>query len=689
MSDASSRDQALISKLTDIIDANIGNESFGVNELARESGMSLHVLGRRINSINGKTINQFIREVRLQRAMELLRNEEYSVSEVAYRTGFGSPAYFNKCFHKHFGFSPGKMKKGDIVIQETDSLTRGDSNGEPGILTAGNSNIGPGKITWQPKMLAFAGTLLLILVTATIGYFIYNRVRQAGHNADLKSPDVRISIAVMPFQNMTNDTLWDVWQNGIQINLITSLSNSEELKVRQTEAVNSLLKAKGYTSYMSITPSVASSVSQKLDAAFFVSGNINQAGNTIRLNAQVTEAKTEEPLRSFQIDGTPEMILQTLDSLSTMINNSLLISRLEKERPDLLPKKQLFPTQSPEAYRYYILGQTAYYRNDFPSAIAYFLQALSADSSLFNAMTGISGAYYNLNNYPSGKEWCLKSRQFYDQMSLKDKIRNDAWYTLYFGTLNERINNLRQLLALDDQDPMTWFNIGDCYYEMAEDSKAIPEFEKALELFHKWGTKPYWGAFYYELGICYHRTGQYKKEKRLYRKADRDFPGDPGLMDQYAWIDFALGDTVSANRHLEEFVSVRKKESWSDASIAGYLAYVYDMAGNTEKTEECLRKALSLEPESQARISSLSNFLIDKERDIEEGLELAETALEMKPDNYNFLHNKGWGLFKQGKYSEAVELLQNSWDLRMQNSIYNHKAFQHLETAKRAAAGQV
>ena len=42
----------------------------------------------------------------------------------------------------------------------------------------------------------------------------------------------------MPFQNMTNDTIWNVWQDGIQDKLITSLSNSEELKVRQIESIN-------------------------------------------------------------------------------------------------------------------------------------------------------------------------------------------------------------------------------------------------------------------------------------------------------------------------------------------------------------------------------------------------------------------------------------------------------------------
>jgi tetratricopeptide (TPR) repeat protein/AraC-like DNA-binding protein/TolB-like protein len=673
MTDAFSRDQTFINKLIGIIHVNLGNEAFGVNELAKASGLSLYTLGRRIHSINRKTVNQFIREARLRKAMEMLLNEEYSVSEVAYRTGFGSPAYFNKCFHEHFGYSPGKIKKGV------------SGNAEPDIFTGGNGNNKPGKITQKPKMLAYAGTLFLILVAATAAYLIYTRVQKAGQNDGLASPDGRISIAVMPFQNMTNDTLWDIWEDGIQINLITSLSNTEELKVRQSETVNGLLKAKGYTSYMSITPSVASSITQKLDAAFFVSGIINQAGNTIRLNAQLIDAKTEEPHRSFQIDGTPEMILQTIDSLSTLVHNTLIISKLGEERPDLLPKKHYFPTQSPEAYRYYTLGQTAYYKNDFPTAIEYFLQALSIDSSLASAMTNISTAYYNLNNYYQGRNWCLKSREKYDLMSVKDKIKNDAVYALYFRTLNDRIDCLRQLLALDDQNPMTWFNIGDCYYEMNEDYKAIPEFEKSLELFHKWGTKPYWGAFYYELGICYHRTGQYKKEKKLYMKADRDFPGDPGLMDQYAWLDFALGDTVGANRHLEDLISVRKKESWSDARIAGYLAYVYSMAGMPEKEEEFYRKALSLEPASPGRMNSLAYFLIDKDLSIDEGLDFVDKALAILPDNYACLHTKGWGLYKKGRYNEALRLLEKSWDLK---PMYLHMLYLHLEEAKKAAIRQ-
>lgn len=115
-------DQQFISKLTGIILENLRNEDFGVKELARLSGISRSVLNHRLHSILNKNINQFIREVRLQKAFELLQNEETTASEVAYKVGFSSPAYFNNCFHEFYGFPPGKVEKKDTVNNKSNNL---------------------------------------------------------------------------------------------------------------------------------------------------------------------------------------------------------------------------------------------------------------------------------------------------------------------------------------------------------------------------------------------------------------------------------------------------------------------------------------------------------------------------------------------------------------------------------------
>lgn len=102
--------EKFIKKLTEIVEKNLANENLNVSDLAREMDMSHSNLHRKLKSSLNKTSSQFIREVRLNKAKELLMTDDCTVSEISYRVGFGSPSYFNKCFHKHFGYAPGKFK---------------------------------------------------------------------------------------------------------------------------------------------------------------------------------------------------------------------------------------------------------------------------------------------------------------------------------------------------------------------------------------------------------------------------------------------------------------------------------------------------------------------------------------------------------------------------------------------------
>jgi len=115
---------------------------------------------------------------------------------------------------------------------------------------------------------------------------------------------------------------------------------------------------------------------------------------------------------------------------------------------------------------------------------------------------------------------------------------------------------------------------------------------------------------------------------------------------------------------------------------------IYSEAGNLDKAEDYYKESLLVEQKRPDRLNTLAYFLIDKERNIKEGIELVDKALEINPDYYRYLYTKGWGLYKLGEYQEALDLLQKSWDLRLKNAIYNHEAFLHLEAAKKAVATQ-
>jgi AraC-like DNA-binding protein len=89
-----------------VIESNIADTNFGVENLGREIGMSRMQLYRKLNALTGYSPSDFIKRMRLQRAAQLLCQDSGTVSEVAYQVGFNSHAYFSKCFHDLYGKTP-------------------------------------------------------------------------------------------------------------------------------------------------------------------------------------------------------------------------------------------------------------------------------------------------------------------------------------------------------------------------------------------------------------------------------------------------------------------------------------------------------------------------------------------------------------------------------------------------------
>jgi tetratricopeptide (TPR) repeat protein len=546
---------------------------------------------------------------------------------------------------------------------------------------------GKGKSFKLNRSKLLSGVLITAVILGAV-IIVYPKIFKRDTLEKSISSANRISVAVMPFQNMTNDTIWDWWQNGIQENLVTYLSDFPEyLKVRQTESVNSILISKNLTSYASITPIISKTISQKLDASLFISGSIQKAGTKLRINAKIVDTETEEVIKPFEIEGiyNQDSIFVITDSLRKMVTDFLIISKLKKRENRELQTYTY--TGSPEAYKYFIYGANAGRMGDYRTALNMHSQAVKIDSNFIAASVFLAFQYNNIGQYLEAKKLCLKVYKKKDQLPMTVQIIINWTYSLLFGTPPEQIKYLKQSLEIDDQQPSVYYLIGETYLQGLNNYvKAIPEFEKALDLYKKWEIKP-GPATYTSLGLAYHETGQYRKERKTYKKAEKDFPDNLYIIFGQAVLALSEGDTGGANRYIEKFKSVLKDNSASEAVIATSLANIYAGANILDKAEEYFRKALSLEPENLDRKLYLAYFLIDKNININEGLELAERVLILRPYGYRALDCKGWGLYKQGKYKEAEEILQKSWDLRREKAVYYYEAFLHLEVAKKAVAG--
>lgn len=99
-------DDAFLRKFAEQIEAVYADPEYNVEKLSETLGLSRGHLHRKIKELTGIAPVEFLRTYRLNKATQLLRQNAYTVSEVAYRTGFSSPAYFSKCFKAVYGVTP-------------------------------------------------------------------------------------------------------------------------------------------------------------------------------------------------------------------------------------------------------------------------------------------------------------------------------------------------------------------------------------------------------------------------------------------------------------------------------------------------------------------------------------------------------------------------------------------------------
>ena len=108
-------DQKLLEKAINYIHENIANPDLSVDDFAWSLSMSKRNAYRKIKALTNQSINDFIKIIRLKMAIKLLEERKLTISEIAFKVGFTSHAYFTKCFRKQFGKSPSEYLLGNAT----------------------------------------------------------------------------------------------------------------------------------------------------------------------------------------------------------------------------------------------------------------------------------------------------------------------------------------------------------------------------------------------------------------------------------------------------------------------------------------------------------------------------------------------------------------------------------------------
>ena len=620
MNENLSRDQTLIRKLTDITLANLENENFGVKELVNESGLTQYQLNRRLRSISKKSISQFISETRLHKALEMLQNEELTVAEVSYRTGFSSPAYFTKCFHDFFGYPPSKLKNADISFLND-------------VTVQSNPEVIQKRIPRRTIIYIVSG----ILILSGLIYFINNVYHKKSTFIDTGTSGRRIekSIAVLPFRNLSNNPDDMYIYDGVMDEILTNLSRIHDLRVVSRSTVEQFRES---------TKS-ASEIAKKLDVEYIVEGSGQKIGTTFLLRVQLIEGSNDKHIWA---ESYEREINETKDIFKIQSHVAKTIAA--EINATVTPEEKLLidkiPTTNLTAYDFFMRGQYELYNYKSPliyrsdlinkeqlqRAKVMFSKAIEYDSTFGRAYIGLADVYW-------AKNWSetYLSKTFLDSvliladhaLSFDDQLDEGYYYRGEFycqtGDVEKALKEYNQAIKYNPNNWEVYYTVGQNVflydYEHMDFVKGLEYLHKAVsinkgtklpfllrelgDVYSIWAGLPETGKYYYleafsldndSISMVKFKTDQEKLEilTKRYLKDSNNLTTNLNLARTYA----KLGQDMESLKYTKKYENRLNERSYLFYSGRTEIGYAYWRNGYKKDAEKWFDEQIKISERS-------------------------------------------------------------------------------------------
>jgi TolB-like protein/AraC-like DNA-binding protein len=626
MTHPSSMDQVFLGKLTEIIEGNLQNEQFGVAEISREMGMSRSNIHRKLKSITRKSLIHFIREIRLQKAMEMLRDNVATASEIAFRVGFGSPAYFTKCFHEYYGYPPGEVKKSEIYES-------GNPVFEPDTALIKQNN--RKKKTFRIISISFFAALILLFLFYFSDFSLLENFNNSRAER-IKDPDK--SIIVIPFNNLSDDPDNQYFADGIMEHILNNLFWIRDIRVI------SRTTAEHFRESNLTAPEIA----EQLHVGYVLEGSVLKQENKTRIFIQLIDARRDQHIWSKKYDRELTDIFVVQSDIAKNIARELEAALSDKEVEQI----EKVYTKSSEAYDLYLMGRFFWNKRTeegLKKSIEYFEKSVAADPDYALAYAGLADAYFLFTWYGwyPKLEGYAKAREFASRAIEIDNDLAEAHATLgsLIGWSEYKWEEARKELLLAIELSHNYAMARSYYSELlntvGQNDEAREQINIAIEL------DPFFRVFRSLSGMYYYHEGKLEKSLDEYRKSQELFPYD---RDFWACFDIYTiqGEDIKAVETLQQIMLM-------DTSTIIYAKEVKDIY-------------------NKSGLNGLLNWL-------------TEWQLKLNPENLDLYFIAKWYAM-QGKKEEALEWLEKGVEEHSSRipRIINELTFENLRTEPRFVA---
>ena len=440
MSDPSSSRDHFIDQAEALVVENLSNDQFGVSELAAAMNMSRSNLLRKIKKKTTLSASQFIRQVRLEQGMELLRDSSLTVSEISYQVGFGSTSYFIKCFREHYGYPPGEAAKNQLEADNSKANVR------------------------RPKSRKLIGVVSLLGILIIISALLF-------YNKNSPDPENELekSIVVLPFKNVSSDSSNVYFINGLMESTLNSLQKIADFRVI------SRTSAETYKNSDRSIPEIA----EELNVNYVVEGSGQRVGDQVLLNIQLIEANSDRPVWSEQYRREVVDVFDLQDEVARKIAEAVKATVTPAE----LEQIEKRPTENLVAYDYYLQALGPFHsrtREGLEEAIPLFEKAIEEDPEFSLAYAHVAISYFFLDVYQKQKQYTEQINTYADKALLFDSKSAESLIAkaLYYMQTEEyrlALPHLEKALEYNPNSSAVIQMLADLY------ARVIPDTGKYLE----------------------------------------------------------------------------------------------------------------------------------------------------------------------------------------------------------------
>ncbi|HWC66037.1 MAG TPA: protein kinase [Thermoanaerobaculia bacterium] len=284
------------------------------------------------------------------------------------------------------------------------------------------------------------------------------------------------SIAVLYFENLSGAKEDEYFRDGITEDVVTELSKIAGLKIFPRPSVLAFRDKQ-------VTPS---HVGQQLGAAYVLSGSIRRAGDRLRINTQLFDARTDFPLWSERYDREMKDVFEVQDEIAQKIAGALRLTLSPREQQDLAAK----PTENLHAYDLYLRGRSyarRLTRQDLEFALQMYENAVTQDPNFALAYAAIANvcAYYHCN-YSRETAWIDRARAASEravslQPQLPEVMVAQAWTLYARGQYDDAAEVVRNVIARKPDSEGAYYLLLRCLFASGRHQEVEKIAEAAIE----------------------------------------------------------------------------------------------------------------------------------------------------------------------------------------------------------------